>query len=190
MTSSAPLRELRPEDIYPSDPKALEPEQLESLWRIFVAINRKWALFRDDGGEPTAHALSGARSSWREFVRLRAEPTESHHGPSYHAEYLNAIEVVRRLRQADADNAFEILFAVGTGGAEAPPETAGLEMEALLHAKHFVVDEFMKVIVVAGGFREFGATNYNGFMAGSRTSRTAQITSPFTYPARTASDGE
>ena len=52
----------------------------------------------------------------------------------------------------------------------------------LAHAKHFVVDEFIRVQIVAGGFKNFirphetdirpeNIVNYNGFIAGSRFNR-------------------
>lgn len=152
--------------------------------RFFSAINQKWLLFCDDEGEASDHVLYRARSSWREFVRLRADPEHPWQGVSYIAEYENAIEVVARLKQAVSERAFDLLFAVGTSHAEAPPADAGVSVESLRHARHFVVDEFMSVMIVAGGFKSFGGRNYNGYMAGSRFNRTVSISAPFTYPER------
>ena len=184
MDPSTSLRQLEPGDIFPADGRRLSDDELKGLWEIFSAINQKWSLFCDEHGKPTEHALYRGRSSWREFVRLRANPEHPGQGVSYIAEYENAIDVVAELKRVDRDRAFELLFAVGTREAEAPPAEAKITTESLRHAKHFVVDEFMSVIVVAGGFKHFGGRNYNGYMAGSRFNRTLPITAPFTYPER------
>ena len=184
MDSSTSLRQLEPGDILPAEGRPLDSNELNGLWEIFSAINRKWSLFCDEDGDPTEHALYKARSSWREFVRLRANPEHPWQGASYIAEYENAINVVAKLKQVDRDGAFELLFAVGTKGAKAPPAEAQVTIEAIRHTKHFVIDEFMSVIVVAGGFKHFGGRNYNGYMAGSRFNRTLPISAPFKYPER------
>lgn len=187
MDPSTSLRQIEPGDILPANGRPLSSGELERLWQIFSAINQKWSLFCDDAGEASEHALYRVRSSWREFVRLRADPEHPWQGVSYIAEYENAIEVVARLKQAKPDRAFELLFAVGTKDAEAPPANAGISAESLRHAKHFVVDEFMSVMVVTGGFKHFGGRNCNGYMAGSRSNRTTSISGPFTYPERGSS---
>lgn len=186
MDPSTSLRQLEPGDILPAVGRPLRSDELESLWQIFNAINQKWCLFCDDGGGASEHALYRARSSWREFVRLRANPEHPWQGVSYIAEYENAINVVTGLKQADPEGAFELLFAVGTSKAEAPPTGTDISADSLRHVKHFVVDEFMSVMVVAGGFKPFGGRNYNGYMAGSRFDRTVEITAPFIYPKREA----
>ena len=180
MDPSTSLRQLQPGDIFAADGRPLSSDELECLWQIFSAINQKWSLFCDDAGEASEHALYKARSSWREFVRLRANPEHPWQGASYIKEYENAIEIVKKL----PDRAFDLLFAVGTKDAEAPPADAEISAESLRHARHFVVDEFMSVIVVTGGFKGFGGRNYNGYMAGSRSNRTSSIAAPFTYPKR------
>jgi hypothetical protein len=52
-------------------------------------------------------------------------------------------------------------------------------MSRLRHAKVFVVDEFIRVQIVAGGFRGFGgrnrAYNYNGFLRGTRYNRVQRV---------------
>lgn len=184
MVTSASLRQLEFGDIFPAVGRPLRIDELERLWQIFSAINQKWSLFCNDAGNASEHALYRARSSWREFVRLRANPEHPWQGVSYIAEYENAIEVVARLKQAEPDRAFELLFAVGTKDAEAPPADAEIPAELLRHARHFVVDEFISVMVISGGFKDFGGRNYNGYMAGSRSNRTVSITAPFTYPKR------
>ena len=96
--------------------------------------------------------------------------------PSYVAEYVNALEVVEELiTMYEETEAFEKLF-LDNG---IPPNSLDTR---LAHAKLFVVDEFIRVQVVAGGFKNFirphqteirpeNIVNYNGFIAGSRFNR-------------------
>jgi hypothetical protein len=180
MVTSASLRQLESGDIFPAVGRPLSSNELNDLWRIFSAINQKWSLFCDDAGNASEHALYRVRSSWREFVRLRANPEHPWQGASYIKEYQNAIEIVYKL----SDRAFDLLFAVGTKYAEAPPADVEISAECLRHAKYFVVNEFMSVMVATGGFKHFGGRNYNGYMAGSRSNRTSSIAAPFTNPKR------
>ena len=101
--------------------------------------------------------------------------------PSYVAEYVNALEVVEELIAMYGEvDAFERLFLANG----MPVDHRGnypLDTR-LAHAKYFVVDEFIRVQVVAGGFKNFirphlteirpeNIVNYNGFIAGSRFNR-------------------
>ena len=180
------LRSLRPSDIREGPSRPLEGSELEGLWKILEAINENWRLFWDETDHPPDHSLFRIRSSWREFVRLRADPPGPTPEVSYIAEYENAIRVVEELRRADSDCVWKVLFSVDTGGAVAPPGDADVSSADLLHAKTFVLNEFMTVLMVSGGFKHFGGRNTNGYMAGSRTSRTVSISAPFSYPERTS----
>ena len=104
MVSSTSLRELTSDDIWLADGRPLRSDELEALWTIFRAINQKWSLFCDEEGDASEHALYRVRSSWREFVRLRANPEHPWQGASYIKEYENAIEIVTKL----PDRAFDL----------------------------------------------------------------------------------
>jgi hypothetical protein len=154
--------------LLPADPRALTSGEVGSLWRIFVAIGDTWKnTFRDS---------AGLKSSWLEFLTQKTVIR-----PSYVEEYLNAIAVVGELVSlyGEAD-AFDRLFL---RNGLLVDENGRLVLDSrLAHAKHFVVDEFIRVQIVAGGFRNFVqpvwptietdyTLNYNGFIAGSRFSR-------------------
>ena len=180
------LRPLGPGDLLKGEARPLSPEDLERLWEILAAINANWRLFWDEDEDPKDHSLLRMRSSWREFVHLRSDPPGPNPQPSYAAEYANAITVVDALKSADPDAVWDILFSVGTPGAQPPSAGAAVTAAQLLHAKRFVIDEFMTVLVTTGGFKAFGGRNTHGYMAGSRTSRTVRISAPFTFPERDA----
>lgn len=111
--------------------------------------------------------------------------------PSYVAEYVNAIAVVDELIATHGeDEAFNKLF-FDNGLAEHSLDTR------LAHAKYFVVDEFIRVQVTAGGFKKFirpddeqrdgirpdNIVNYRGFIAGSRFNRILPVR-PYKGPSR------
>ncbi len=156
-----------------SSARPLKEDETEGLWRIFAAINDEWRLFHTrDPKHPVADA-SNLRSTWLEFVTLRAD---SGNYPSYVGEYENALEMLRALESVDgADAVKTLLFA-----EEPSPDTR------LAHAKRYVVDEFITVMVIASGFKEFGARNYNGFIGGSRFNRATNICTPVLFPEREA----
>ena len=148
-----------------AEPRELTLTEIDGLWRIFVAIGTVW--------KNTVHASAGLKSSWLEFLAEKARIQ-----PSYVAEYTNALMVVDELIGIYKNNAeaFEKLFL-----------HHGIPVNSLdtrlAHTKHFVVDEFIRVQIVAGGFKDFirpeqttgirpeNVVNYNGFIAGSRFSR-------------------
>ena len=63
-------------------------------------------------------------------------------------------------------------------GASTHPNTR------LGHAKHYVIDEFISVLVLAGGFRGLAGWNYKGFLGGSRFNRAARVVRPAAGGAR------
>lgn len=151
-----------------ADPRALTSIEVASLWRIFVAIGRTW--------ENTYRDSAGLKSSWLEFLTQKTVIR-----PSYVEEYLNAIAVVEELVSLyGEDDAFNRLFL--RNGLPVDKDGMLVLDSRLAHAKHFVVDEFIRVQIVAGGFRNFiqpewpkiqpdYIVNYNGYIAGSRFSR-------------------
>ncbi|MEH6592763.1 MAG: hypothetical protein V7746_21025 [Halioglobus sp.] len=185
MSQSAVGHEHGPSGMLGGKGRPLRNEEIESLWEICCEINNKWRLFCSADNTPTVHALNRMHSSWLEFIRLRADPQHDYQGLSYIAEYENAIEVASKLKRADPENAFSLLFSVDAQVPSNPTiDGSPPPVDPMLHAKKFVVDEFMTVMIVAGGFRQFGGENYNGFVAGSRFSRTVDISSEFSYPQR------
>lgn len=131
----------------------------DDLWSIFVEIGRCWGNLPDDS--------ISVKSSWLEFVYAK-----THDEPSYVGEYMNAIAVVQELVEIyPAEQAFQKLF-LDNGIPAGPPTTR------VAHAKNYVIDEFIRVQIVAGGFKGFGNPhpwNYGGFVGGSRYNRLPRV---------------
>jgi hypothetical protein len=146
--------------------QTLTDYERDALWRLFVYIGKCWKNVPKNS--------IGLKSSWLEFIAAKTETA-----PSYAAEYSNAVLIVDELiaHYGEAD-AFDRLF-FNNGIQSGPPATA------LAHAKQYVVNEFIRVQIVASGFRGFGGKNrgknYNGFVRGSRynwTERTRSFKDP------------
>jgi hypothetical protein len=173
-----------------AEPRRLTHAEIDGLWRIVVAIGRVW--------QNSVYESAGLKSSWLDF--LIAKTTVR---PSYVAEYVNALEVVAELVGMYGETAaFEKLFFEAGKPDQAdvppdkPPAKGGAPMKLdtrLAHAKHFVVDEFIRVQVVAGGFRNFirpvqggvrpeNNVNYNGYISGSRFNRIKPVR-PYEEPS-------
>ena len=162
-----------PPALIPSKPRALTPSERWRLWPIFVQIGKQWGNL--------AYDSAAIRSSWLEF--LDAKTTKE---PSYVGEYVNALNVMRELRKLyGEDEAYRRLF-FDNGIPSGDPTTR------VAHVKRFVVDEFIKMQVVAGGFRGFvrpddratgEIVNYNGFVGGSRFNRIRRVRSATPPPA-------
>lgn len=144
--------------IDPED-KQLTDLERDRLWEIFVEIGRCWGNLEEDS--------LGVRSSWLEFLHAK-----THDEPSYVGEYANAIAVVQELVQIyGREHAFTLLF-LRNGIPAGPPTTR------LAHAKRYVVDEFIRVQVSAGGFKGFSRphpVNYRGWIGGSRYNRLPRV---------------
>jgi len=174
-----------------AEPRRLTRVEIDGLWRIFVAIGRVW--------KNTVHDSAGLKSSWLEFLTARTMIR-----PSYVAEYMNALDVVAELIDMyEETKAFENLF-LDNGkprdkegaplGKPLDKDGAPMKLDTrLAHAKHFVVDEFIRVQIVAGGFRNFirpvepeirpeNIVNYNGFISGSRFNRIKPVR-PYEEPS-------
>lgn len=133
--------------------------QKEQLWDIFVEIGHAWQNMDDDS--------ANVKSSWLEFIHAK-----THQQPCYVGEYANAIAVVQELVDMyGRERAFEKLF-FENGIPEGPPTTR------VAHAKKYVIDEFIRVQIVAGGFKGFiqpASLNYKGFIGGSRYNMSARV---------------
>ena len=139
--------------------KLLSLQERDALWDIFIEIGRLWENLPDDS--------VNVKSSCLEFIQAKTE-----YEPSYAGEYANAIAVVQELVQMYGhEEAFERLF-LDNGIPDGPPTTR------LAHAKRYVIDEFIRVQVVAGGFKGFvqpGSLNYKGYVGGSRYNLTPRV---------------
>lgn len=147
--------------------QTLTKYERDALWRLFVYIGRCWKNVSKDS--------MGLKSSWLEFIAAKTETS-----PSYTAEYSNAVLVIDELiaHYGEADAFYRLFFQNGIPSG--PPLTK------LAHTKAYVVDEFIRVQIVASGFRGYGGRknrgkNYNGFVRGSRynwTERTRSFKDP------------
>lgn len=132
----------------PGDGQSLSIEYRDELWRLFVEIGICWRNVRWES--------SNLKSSWLEMIEAKTTVA-----PSYVAEYINAVYVVRELIAMYRADAFNLLF-LQNNIPSGPPVTR------LAHAKRFVIDEFITMQVMASGFKHFGGKNYHGYVKGSR----------------------
>ena len=119
----------------------------DNLWALFVAIGDHWRL----GDDPAPY-----RSRLASFMDNRVALN-----PLYRGYYDSAAATIADLITANgATRAFEILFATKVSGGAVP--TAPLEI-----AKRFVANEFITMRLAFGGFKAFGARNFNGYFGGT-----------------------
>ncbi|YCM44578.1 hypothetical protein V2O64_00905 [Verrucomicrobiaceae bacterium 227] len=139
-----------------SDQK-LTPYEEDALWAIFQEIGRCWRNLY-----VKATDSANLKSSWLDFVLAKTDSE-----PNYVAEYSNAVVCVDELIEMyGRKEAFRLLF-LENGIPKEPPVTR------LAHVKKYVIDEFIRVNIVASGFKSFGAPenrglNYKGYLGGSR----------------------
>jgi hypothetical protein len=142
-----------------TEDRVLTKVDKEILWDIFVEIGRCWENLPNDS--------AGVKSSWLEFIQAKTVDE-----PSYIGEYANAIAVVQELIALyGREKAFTLLF-LRNGIPDGPPTTR------LAHAKRYVIDEFIRVQIVASGFKGFNKPdpyNYNGYVGGSRYNRLPRV---------------
>jgi hypothetical protein len=163
-----------------AEPRKLTRAEIDGLWRIFVAIGTVW--------KNTVHDSAGLKSSWLEFLTAKTMIR-----PRYVSEYVSALGVFAELIKIYGETAaFENLLLdngepLDSNGTplNKPRGNDNIPIKLdtrLAHAKHFVVDEFIRVQIVAGGFKNFirphdteirpeNIVNYNGFIASSRFNR-------------------
>ncbi|MDD7885655.1 hypothetical protein [Flavivirga sp. 57AJ16] len=136
----------------------------EALWDIFEAIGKNWSN--------TIYDSNNQRSSWYEMIKAKTE-----NAPNYSGEYVNAIYVLNELYDLyGKEEAFKKLFFESGVDNSAPPTTR------LAHCKIYVVNEFIRMQVTAGGFKSWGtkyggeqAKNYHGFLGGTRYNRIPKV---------------
>lgn len=142
-----------------TEDKMLSKREHDFLWDVFVEIGKCWGNLPDDS--------ASVKSSWLEFMMAKTEDE-----PSYIGEYANAVNVFQELIQMyGRDVAFKFLL-LRNGIPDGPPTTR------LAHAKQYVIDEFIRVQVVASGFKGFvkpQSFNYKGYVGGSRYNRLPRV---------------
>ena len=161
MIGGAISHEELPARLIHSGPGKLADDEIESLWEVFVHIGRTWGESKDDPGYQ--------RSQWLEFVHVKTERE-----PSYLGEYRNALRVLAELREAQQEGMWDKLF-FEHGAGDKPTTRLG-------HLRTFVVEEFIKVWLTSGGFKTYGAGNYNSYISGSRFAVRGASTLPL-HPA-------
>lgn len=142
----------------------LTHQNKEALWELFQAIGKNWSN--------TIYNSNNQRSSWYEMLKAKTE-----NAPNYSGEYVNAIYVLNELyAMYGKEEAYKKLFFESGVDNDAPPTTR------LAHCKVFVVNEFIRMQIVAGGFKSWGtknggerARNYHGFLGGSRYNRLSRV---------------
>ncbi|MBV1686351.1 hypothetical protein KRR38_01355 [Novosphingobium sp. G106] len=113
---------------------------------MFVAIGTYWKL----GDDPEPY-----RSRLKVFMDNRIAIS-----PLYRGYYSTAAEVIADLIAAQGnEKAFETLFKIKV------PD--GVPSTAIDVAKRFVVNEFITMRLAFGGFKSFGARNFNGYFGGT-----------------------
>lgn len=139
--------------------KLLTRQERDFLWSIFVEIGKCWKNLPEDSVR--------VKSSWLEFIQAKTE-----NEPTYTGEYANAVAVLQELIQIYGHNEAYTLLFLRNGIPAGPPTTR------LAHAKRYVIDEFIRVQIVASGFKGFSAPeglNYHGFVGGSRYNRLPRV---------------
>lgn len=163
------------ERLLPAEPGPIASGDLEILWQLFVAIATAWGSDgerpRSNGNALSGHASNGhtsghssghgspdplaLRSQWLEFIEVRTLTA-----PSYGGEYRSAVLVLEELNRIHGPAMWDQLLF---GEHRTAPITSRLG-----HLRRYVVEEFIKVWLAAGGFKAFGAGNFNGYISGSR----------------------
>lgn len=136
------------ENIIEAQVQSLNDDANNVLWSLFIWIGKIWMESSD---------ASSFKPQWEEFVRLRIEKS-----PSYAGEYQNACDVINELivLYGEKEAYFKLLMdnEIGDEGKNT----------RLGHTKQYVANEFIKVFLTVGGFKEYGARNYNSFIGGPR----------------------
>lgn len=121
----------------------LTKEIIATLWQLFINIGKYWQNMTEEESKELYH-------KWRIFIYNRI-----HFNPDYIAEYENAANVIDSL----GDKAFEIIFTDPAANI-APPTTK------LARTRQLISNEFIALQLSLGGFKSFGAKNYNGYFGG------------------------
>jgi hypothetical protein len=136
--------------------------EIEQLWELFEQIVYYW-----NDGDLVKNSPQNFYGQWFEFIELNTKKT-----PSYLFEYKNAISVLNGLKQIHPRDYFKkLLFSnkLSLYPKRGESETMYPDRATRIgHLKLFVVDEFIDVFLSSGGYKQYGATNYNSFIYQSR----------------------
>jgi hypothetical protein len=156
-----------------SEPCTLAESDVEKLWQIFVQIGEHW--------KDVYNESKNLKSAWLEMIKVKTLQQ-----PSYSAEYNNAVIVIEELialyGEKDAYQKLFFDYKIPQSQPENDSEKPQPILTTLLaHTKYYVVDEFIRMQVLSGGFKHFGGQsntsgelikvkglNYKGFVKGSR----------------------
>ena len=148
------FEEIGPDQLH-GDEDPLSDTELATLWGVLPAIEMAWEL------EQVNNQL---RSQWKDLIAARSsEPN------SYLAEFKNSAAVLAELSSLNPSEFVELVFFRTI--VDRPSDV----VTRLDHAKFFVINDFIRFLVLSGGFRQFGARNYRGFMGGSRFADTPPV---------------
>jgi hypothetical protein len=156
-------KEILPSPILPSPGKPLSEDQIRLLWRLFTGIAEHWELLEDpeDVASHRPWDIGLMRSRWLDMLEARSSGD-----PDYRGEYINAVRVFESLVRDLGSEDLAIAKIYGETKVTRPAEAT----TRIAHAKYFVINDFIKCFMIAGGFRRFvkPARNYPGYMGGSR----------------------
>lgn len=148
------FEEIGPDQLH-VDEDALSDTELATLWDVLPAIEMAWQL------EQVAFQL---KSQWKDLIAARSrEPN------SYFAEFKNAAAVLAELSSLGPAEFADLVFFRTI--VRQPSQV----VTRLDHAKFFVINDFIRFLILSGGFKQFGARNYSGFMGGSRFTDTPPV---------------
>ena len=141
---------------------SLLKSEIDQLWELFEKIVFHW---NDD--VLVKNSPQNFYGQWFEFINLNTNKE-----PSYLFEYKNAISVLTELKQNNSKDFYkELLFSNKLNLYPKRGESDTLYPDRATrigHLKLFVVDEFIDVFLTCGGYKQYGATNYNSFIYQSR----------------------
>lgn len=159
-----------PSGLLSDDDERLTEQELDKLWQLFLAIGEVWEI----------EGVIRFKSSWLEFMRWKtqADPSLPDRYPDYTSEFRNAVRVLEELQTVYKKDAYRMLF-LHHGVPLGPPNET--RVTRLAHAKWFVVNEFIRILVDPGGFKSFvsdddrSRVNYRSYVGGSRYNRIARV---------------
>ncbi len=128
----------------------IDKEVLEVLWNLFQAIGMTWTENIE---------TETMKYQFENFIEFRISIAQK-----YGDKYLNASIVLGELFKiyGKEETYYRLLLNGDLNQFE--------DDNRLADVKTYVVDEFIKVFLTLGGFKYYGARNYNSFMGGVRGS--------------------
>ena len=143
--------------------RLLEQSELNKLWQIIELIGKAWSL---------ETSIGRLRGQWVDMIEARCESVTGNrnhsHAPrriSFVSEYINSIRVLDELEKSltEAMIIDRLFFSKY-------PDSPITRQD---HMKKFVIDDFIKFLILSGGFKQFGdgklsTANYRAYMKGSR----------------------